>query len=401
MNTEVNMSISFHSQICLYPLSKQVENGVAIIGRGDQFLELPLAGLDFVAWLDQGLTIGQARERFEAAYNPFPDEEVKDVLQAFLACDFIAAIDNQPLETTSLALPTDHHSRLQSWAQHLFSTPLLIAWLLFVGTAAGLWLTTPALWPKRLDYFWTNHYFVIVLVGMLIWLVSMAGHELAHWLAARAKGIDATITWTYRLGFFPMSQAIMSNIWAVPRSARYLPLAAGMMWDLLGISTALYLRYFETIGWFDWPDPVVGLLKFYLLVSVMGLTAQFWLFSRMDGYFLLSSLLGQRNLQADTYDWLKSKFKRTKSFDVPAAGMKFIYIYAVITLIGGGLFLGQFLLVELPIKLQLLWQSYLKLTGQMGQSPLDLADGLGVFTSQILYWGLLVYAYWRTKKFER
>jgi hypothetical protein len=98
----------------------------------------------------------------------------------------------------------------------------------------------------------------------------------------------------------------------------------------------------------------------------MGLTAQFWLFSRMDGYFLLSSLLGQRNLQADTYDWLKSKFKRTKSFDVPAAGMTFIYIYAVITLIGGGLFLGQFLLIELPIKLQLLWQSYLKLTGQMG-----------------------------------
>ena len=51
--------ISLDSQIRLRPLSKQLENGVAIIGWGDQFLELPPEGLQFLAWLDEGLSLAE------------------------------------------------------------------------------------------------------------------------------------------------------------------------------------------------------------------------------------------------------------------------------------------------------------------------------------------------------
>jgi hypothetical protein len=54
-------AITLDSRVCLHPLSKQLENGVVIIGREDQFLELPSEGLDFLAWLDEGLTLAQAR----------------------------------------------------------------------------------------------------------------------------------------------------------------------------------------------------------------------------------------------------------------------------------------------------------------------------------------------------
>src|SRR6185295_8854290 len=107
------------------------------------------------------------------------------------------------------------------------------------------------------------------------------------------------------------------------------------------------------------------------------------LFSQMDGYFLVSALLGQRNLQADTYHWLKSKLPKMSRFDPPAGGMKFIYLYTLITVVGGGLFIGQFLLIQLPIKLRLLWESLLKVSGGATVAPLEFGDGVVVLTSLV------------------
>jgi len=89
-------AISLDSRIRLRPLSKQLENGVAIIGRGDQFLELPPEGLQFLTWLDEGLTLAEARDQFEAQYNPFSETELLEVIEAFSACDFIAWRDTLP-----------------------------------------------------------------------------------------------------------------------------------------------------------------------------------------------------------------------------------------------------------------------------------------------------------------
>jgi hypothetical protein len=122
----------------------------------------------------------------------------------------------------------------------------------------------------------------------------------------------------------------------VPRKARFLPLGAGMAWDVFVLSLALYLLYFGRTGWLALPWLATSLLKFYVLFITMALAAQFWLFSRMDGYFLVSSLLGQRNLQSDTYSWLKSKVIKARAYDPPAGGMKFIYLFALITAFWGG-----------------------------------------------------------------
>lgn len=388
-------AISLDSQIRLRPLSRQLENGVAIVGWGDEFLELPPEGLQFMAWLDEGLSLGEARQRFETHYNPFPEAEVWEVIKAFWESDFIAAVDGQAISLQQASLSTHGQWLPQTWASALFSKPLLVAWMGLVIPATILWANTPALWPRLADYFWLEHNFIIILVGLLLWLVDMPLHELAHLLACRAKGIDASITWTRRLGFIPMSQTIMHNIWARPRSARLLPLMAGMLFDILRISLLIYLLFFNHLGWLLWPDLAIKFLKFYLLTSTLSLLMQFWLFSQMDGYFLVSALLGQRNLQADTYHWLKSKLRKTSRFDPPAGGMKFIYLYTLITVVGGGLFLGQFLLIQLPIKLRLLWESLLKVSGGATIAPLEFGDGVAVLTSLVIDLVLLLYAYWR------
>ena len=54
MTGATTLPITLDSKIRLHPLSEQRENGVVIIGRGDQFLELPSEGTDFLTWLAQG-----------------------------------------------------------------------------------------------------------------------------------------------------------------------------------------------------------------------------------------------------------------------------------------------------------------------------------------------------------
>ena len=90
-------SISLNSQIRLRPVSEQFENGVAIVGWGDQFLELPPEGLQFMGWLNEGLSLAEARRRFEAQFNPFSETEVFEVIEAFLEYDFIASVDGQAI----------------------------------------------------------------------------------------------------------------------------------------------------------------------------------------------------------------------------------------------------------------------------------------------------------------
>ena len=390
--------ITLDSRVRLHPLSRQLENGVVVIGRGDQFLELPTAGLDFLGWLDEGLTLAQARDRFESLHNSFPNDEVLEVINAFVEYDFVATVDGRSVSPGRTPLKSNAEWFPQSWARALFSKPVLIAWMAFVVPATILWISTPELWPRRSDYFWAEYNSIIVLSAMLIWLMGMPLHELSHWLACRAKGIEATITWTQRLGFFPMSQTVMHNIWAVPRKNRFLPLAAGMMWDVFCISLALYFLYFDKSGWLALSWLVTRLLKFYILFVTMALAAQFWLFSKMDGYFLISSLLGQRNLQSDTFNWLKSSLFKGIAFDPPAGGMKFVYIYALITVFWGGLFMVQFLLVSLPIKLQLIWESLIKVWNGAAVAPIDFYDGVGVLVSQVIFYGLLLYAYVRNTR---
>lgn len=388
-------TISLDSHIELRPLSTQLENGVLIIGWNDQFLELPAEGHAFIGWLNDGLSLGEARQRFEAEFNPFPDEELLAVMDSFLESDFIAAVDGQPITPQHAPTETQSEWISSAWAKPFFTTPMLLGWLMVTVPAMTLWVLTPSLWPRYQDYFWLDYNFLIILIGLLTWLIIMGMHETAHLLAARAKGIRATVTWTQRLGFIPMSQTVMHDIWAVPRNQRFLPLAAGMMMDVLSISLLIYLLYFQTIGWLTWPPVTMKFLKFLVLSITIGLTAQFWLFSKMDGYFLLSALFGQRNLQSDSYHWLTATVRR-RPYQPPASGMIFIYLYAAIAVVWGGLFMAQFLVVNLPIKLRLIWESLLKVAAGTAVS-LNFADGIAVLTSQTIDLTLLVYAYWRDK----
>ena len=72
MSTANLPPITMESRLRLRSLSKQHENGVVIIGWQGEYLELPPEGLDFLAWLNEGLTLAEAREQFEARHSPFP-----------------------------------------------------------------------------------------------------------------------------------------------------------------------------------------------------------------------------------------------------------------------------------------------------------------------------------------
>ena len=81
MLAAIDPAISLDSRVRLRPLTKQLENGVVIIGHGDQFLELPTEGLDFLAWLDQGLTLAELAIHAQVA--PLAERDMAQYRSAF------------------------------------------------------------------------------------------------------------------------------------------------------------------------------------------------------------------------------------------------------------------------------------------------------------------------------
>src|SRR5262245_12586711 len=112
-------SISLDSQICLRPVSKQLENGVAIVGWGDQCLELPPEGLQFIAWLNEGLSLTEARQRFEVEFNAFSEAEVLEVIEAFLEHDFIASVDGEAIAWRHTPAKPQAVWISQTWARRI------------------------------------------------------------------------------------------------------------------------------------------------------------------------------------------------------------------------------------------------------------------------------------------
>lgn len=385
--------LTLESTVVLRPLSTQIENGIVIIGHSDQFLELPLEGLDLIAGINRGHSLAQVRVQFEAQHDSLSAENLLEILDEFQSCDFIAAIDGQPIPEQHPRPVTTSSRFPHRWARALCSTPVLVGWLIVVVPAMLWWLITPALWPHSKDFFWSPYTFIVVLTNILCWLICMALHEGAHWIAARAKGIDATVTWTQRLGIMPMSQTVMHNIWAVPRTARLLPLAAGMALDALMIAAPIYLLGLQQLGLLTLSAVFAGWLRAFLLTGLLAFLAQFWVFSKMDGYYLLSALFGQRNLQADTYAWLRARLLHRGEFEPPAQGMRFIYGYAILTIIGGGLFFGELILYSIPIGWHMFWEAMRNVM----QVPSQLAriDGIATLTGQSIVLGLLLYIYIR------
>ena len=298
------------TRLTLRPLSVVPQGEEFLVGdpEAGTFLALPAVGLVAVRALQAGGTIAEASDA--AAAHAGQEVDVLDFAATLVECGLVAAIDGQALAPAGAP-------RGRSWLAGLspalagpfFSAPAWTLYGLAFVACAAVFVARPQLWPRYEDAFFYPDPAVSLVTMTVVTTLLTAGHELCHWLAARAAGVGARFGVSRRL-FFPVFETDLSQLWSVPRGRRYGAFLAGMAFDTLVLAASLGLRLLWATGHVDLPLLLGRLLGAVVLVQVFGLGWQALVFLRTDLYAVLITALGCFNLTRVTSLWLKGKLRR-------------------------------------------------------------------------------------------
>jgi hypothetical protein len=164
---------------------------------------------------------------------------------------------------------------------------------LALAGAAVLW-TRPSLRPAYHDAIVTDVPLASILIMTVIGVGGGLLHELAHVLAAAAKGVRSSISMGRRL-YSIVYQTDLTRLWSLPRRDRLLPLAAGMTSDAATTGALLLL----CAGPLRTADPLLlDLVQAMIFVKFTAILFQAEVFMRTDLYAILAVTTGCRNLWA-------------------------------------------------------------------------------------------------------
>lgn len=305
------------SVVTFLPLTIVPEGDVAIVGNADAdvFLALPEVGVMAIQALRAGSTISDAA--VEAAAHAGEPVDVIGFVEGLVDTGLVTAVDGVSVGTDSdipIAADTDRSTLPTRLARPLFSP---LAWYIYgvlACASVGLFIVRPSLWPSFRDVLFHPNIALCLLTMMLLSLALAAMHELAHWLAARAVGVDARLS-VGRRQFLPVFEADLSGLWGIPRRGRYSPFLAGMAFDVVILTACLVPRWAAGEGWIELPSLLVGFLGVVVLRQVLGLAWQTVIFLRTDLYAVLVTALGCYQLQRITQLTVRKWVRRLRSDD--------------------------------------------------------------------------------------
>jgi putative peptide zinc metalloprotease protein len=139
----------------------------------------------------------------------------------------------------------------------------------------------------------------LLIVGAVL---SLAAHELSHALAAMRLGLfPRSATVSLYLGFIPLVYLRIPGLYTLPPGSRIQVWSAGSVANLSIAATALALRA-QVSPTSMWAGVLSGLVLWNLAVFKLNLIP----FLPTDGYFVLSTLLRETNLRAQSHQALAS-----------------------------------------------------------------------------------------------
>src|SRR6266511_633290 len=272
-------TLTSSTRLTLRPISVVPEGDEFMVGDREAgiFFSIPEIGVVALRELERGATISEATEVASTrAGQDVNDLEFADVL---VQSGLVTAIDDHSLTTET--------ARQRLWLEGLrpelvrpfFSRPAWALYVLLLLFCLFVFALQPAYWPSLEDFFFYPNPAVCFAVVLGVNILFAGLHELCHWLAARAAGAGAWFRISRRL-FIPVFETDLSQLWSVPRRQRYSPFLAGMA--------------FNTV----------------VLVNVIGLAFQAFVFLRTDLYAVLMTAFGCRNLYRINQLYLKSKLRK-------------------------------------------------------------------------------------------
>jgi putative peptide zinc metalloprotease protein len=343
--------------VSVYPFVRQVDQGDWIIGRTDTavFLVVPADALELLDHLASGMTVGEARNRYESQHGEVPDLE--DFL-GYLEQEGFVLPKAENFQTTSLGPAAKHYHFTgisQKLAQGIFSQPVITLLCGLIVTAIGVAISHPHLIPD-----WHVHYFEhnITLMRLsiaLLWYAAVFLHEMAHLVAARSVGVPSRLGLGQRMWYW-VAETDMTGMWAVPREKRYLPYLAGPLVDAASAALLLLTLFGESQKFYILDPTLAQLAKAMLLTYLMALLWQCYFFMQTDVYYVVANFFHCKNLMEDTRTYLSNqrhrftgKGQHSDQSHIPDREMKVIRGYAWVWAIGRAVALFGVLLVTLPL----------------------------------------------------
>lgn len=330
------------------------------------FIALGTEGAAVLRWLATGMPLASVAEQFHHQFHG--DVDIEDFVREISGCGFVKSVDGHPLLDETQAAEGNRGWRLLGSL-----APSRVSWLLSRPARAlfvMVWLTLPVLLVMRPALFPTAEDAIIgpgiltnlVVLTLLGWLLAFL-HELAHLVAVRARGSEATLDISHRLHIL-VAQTDMTAVRALPRNQRYAPYLAGMTWDAAVLLTISLLAAAGRTA------PLTQAAAYLLMMSLLF---EFALFLRTDLYYVLTNALRLGNLAGDSRRWLLNLLSRILRRDihhdlsgVPARELRWVRWYAVLAAAGVGVTLAQFVFLGLPL-----------LAVFVAQASAGLAEGVG------------------------
>jgi len=299
------------NSLFFHDLAFYADGDEVAVGRPDtgSFAIFPADGAELLRRLMEGNSPATAAAWYRGNYGEAVDMD-----------QFLDNLDELGLLRTSepaLAAPT---VRWQGLGRAVFCVPAGLVWLGVLVTAVLGCVRHPELVPARHDVFFVRSLLVIELTIVVAQVPLTLVHELAHVLAGRRVGVWSRLRMGHRFTVV-VFETVLDGLVVVPRSKRYLPLAAGMLADLVvmaGLVDAAWL-----LRTWQHRVSVAALICLALAYTTIPRIAwQFFVFLRTDGYFLLQTALRGDDIDAAARDQLRAWWSGRLRRPAPAAPVR-------------------------------------------------------------------------------
>lgn len=355
------MIYSQSDRVEVQAFTRQGDSEEVVIGlpASNTFLALPAEALEILDSLSRGRNVGEAQMEFARAHGVEPD--VNELLQHLESRGFVRPwrekVDDElgPAATAGRALRPHFAHLPESLAGRFFHPFALALYLATIAAAAALAVAHPSLIPGRANLVFSEHRTTKVIALAAIVYVSIFLHELAHLLAAKARGVEARIGISHRLWFL-VAETDLSGLWALPRRQRYLPVLAGPLLDGLSAALLFLLLFAHHRGALALPPFVDQLVRALIFAYLLRLLWQCCFFLRTDLYYLVTTFFNCKNLMKDTETFIKNLFlraigspRRIDQSHIPLRERRVIGMYSMLWAGGRALAFWMLFFVTLPV----------------------------------------------------
>lgn len=345
-----------HGTVTFHPFVVRREGGAFILGNEKlrRYVEVGPEGMRAVELLQEGRPWEEVVARLKVETGR--EFDLDAFLRRLAPNGFLHTVG--PLVVWDGASGPKAHVPAAAPAYKWTRSPVLfsVAFVLSIGGVALL-AADPTTIASPREVLFNERPLLSILAFILIGWALTLGHEAAHYMSARAYGIDASISLGTRLHVL-VCETDVTNAWKLPAEARGKIILAGLLFNASVLGVAELLLWFAGAA-----GAAETLLRWLILMNLIQFVFQSLFFIKTDVYYLIVALGRERNLWSRAFRALDSTMgagpicvkcggHETLKGDergcplchggraTTSSGRRWLASYAVATLVGSGLILA-------------------------------------------------------------